>query len=100
MRAVVLYHPRSEHEGKVQEYAHDFRRFKGKDLELVSLDTVEGSELAKLYDVIRYPAILVIGPDGALQKAWEAPLMPLMDEVSSYVSDYDRDVATAQLLAN
>ncbi|MBI2285551.1 hypothetical protein HYU82_01865 [Candidatus Saccharibacteria bacterium] len=99
MRAVILYHPRSEHEGTVQEYVHDFKRFKGKDLEMVSLETREGADLARLYDVVRYPAIIVIGPDGVLQKIWEAPIMPLMDEVSSYVSDYDRDIARAALLS-
>jgi hypothetical protein len=99
MRAVVLYHPNSEHEGIVQDYARDFKRFKGKELELVSLETVEGAEIAKLYDIMHYPAILVIGPDGVLQKAWEAPLMPLMDEVSSYVYDYDRALAKASLLS-
>lgn len=100
MRAVVLYHPNSEHEGVVQDYAHDFKRFKGKELELISLETREGADLAKLYDVMRYPAILVIGPDGVLQKSWEAPVMPLMDEVDSYIYEYDRDVARAALLSH
>ncbi|OGL38457.1 hypothetical protein A3B63_00480 [Candidatus Saccharibacteria bacterium RIFCSPLOWO2_01_FULL_49_22] len=98
MRALVLYHPNSEHSGQVEDYARDFKRFKGKDLELVSLETREGAHLAELYDVVRYPAVLVIGPDGVMQKIWEAPLMPLMDEVNSYVYDYNRDLARAQLL--
>ncbi|MEX0881475.1 MAG: hypothetical protein WEC17_01240 [Candidatus Saccharimonadales bacterium] len=99
MRAVILYHPRSEHAGIVEDYVHDFRRFKGKDLEKVSLDSVEGAELAKLYDAVRYPAILIIGPDGVLQKMWQAPMMPLMDEVDAYLPNFERDLARAQLLA-
>ena len=100
MRAVVLYHPKSEHEGIVQDYVHEFKRFKGKELELLSLETREGAELAKLYDVVRYPAILIIGPDGALQKVWEAPMLPLMNEVDGYVYDYDKAFATAEILSS
>lgn len=99
MRAVVLYHPISDHAGQVEGYVHDFKRFKGKEIEKLSLETMEGSELARLYDVVRYPAILVIGPDGRLQKMWQAPEMPLMDELDSYLASYARDLATAQLIS-
>lgn len=95
----MLYHPHSEHGGIVEDYVHDFQRFKGKELEKVSLETVEGSETARLYDVVRYPAILIIGPDGVLQKMWQAPIMPLMNEVDSYLPNYQRDLAKAQLLS-
>lgn len=94
-----MYHPHSEHGGIVEDYVHDFQRFKGKELEKVSLETVEGSETARLYDVVRYPAILIIGPDGVLQKMWQAPIMPLMNEVDSYLPNYQRDLAKAQLLS-
>jgi len=94
-----LYHPRSDHASIVEDYVHDFRRFKGKDLEQVSLDSIEGAELAKLYDAVRYPAILIIGPDGILQKMWQAPMMPLMDEVDAYLPNFERDLARAQLLS-
>jgi len=85
MRAVVLYHPKSDHGGKVEDFVHDFKRFKYKKLEKVSLETVEGAELAKLYDVVRYPAILVIGPEGKLQQIWQGEMLPLMNEVDAYV---------------
>ena len=99
MRAVVLYHPHSDHSGIVEDFVHDFARFKGKQLEKVSLETVEGAELAKLYDVVRYPAVLVIGPDGILQKMWQGPMMPLMNEVDAVLPNYERDLAVAQLLS-
>ena len=95
----MLYHPRSEHAGIVEDYVHDFERFKGKQLEKLSLETVEGAELAKLYDAVRYPAILIIGPDGILQKMWQAPTMPLMDEVDAYLPSFARDLTRARLLS-
>lgn len=99
MRAAILYHPHSEHGGMVEDYVHDFERFKGKRLEKISLETIEGAEMARLYDAVRYPAILVIGPDGALQKMWQAPMMPMMDEVDAYLPNFDQDLARAQLLS-
>lgn len=86
MRAVVLYHFKSDHAGKVEDFIRDFKRFKNKDLERLSLETVEGSELAKLYDIVRYPAIMIIGPQGKLERFWQGENLPLMDEVSAYLS--------------
>jgi hypothetical protein len=87
MRTVILYHPNSEYAGLAEDFKRDYqKRFQAKKIELVSLETVEGSEMAKLYDVVRYPAILVIGPDGALQKLWQDQPWPLFDEVASYAT--------------
>lgn len=82
----MLYHPQSDHLGRVESFVHDFKRFKNKKVEKVSLETVEGAEIAKLYDVVRYPAVLIIGPEGKLQKVWQEETMPLMDEVDAYMN--------------
>lgn len=85
MRVVVLYHPRSEHAGKVEDYARDYKlRAKTKELELVSLETVQGADLAKLYGIISYPAVLAISADGQLQKLWQGSNLPLMNELDYY----------------
>lgn len=89
MRALILYHPKSDHSGIVEDYIRDFKNFKNKQLEGVSLETVEGADLAKLYDVTRYPAVLVIGPDGQLQQLWQEDHMPLMNEVDAYMRSYE-----------
>ena len=87
MRAVILYHPKSEQAAPAENFKREFEsRHHGKKIELVSLETVEGSEMAKLYDIVRYPAILVIALDGSLQKLWQDQPWPLMDEVYSYSS--------------
>lgn len=88
MRICILYHPRTEQQGPAEDYKRDFEaRFSGQKIELVSLDTVEGAELAKLYDVVRYPAILVITDDGQLQKLWQDRPWPLFDEVFAYAQN-------------
>ena len=88
MRVVVLYHPNNdEFAGMVSDYASEFERYKGKKLELLSLETVEGAKLSELYAVSRYPAILVMSDSGTLIRMWEGAPLPLMDELSYYVGD-------------
>jgi hypothetical protein len=85
MRTVILYHPDAEFAGLVQDFKRDFeQRHQDRKIDLVSLDTTEGSEMARLYDVVRYPAILVIAADGQLQKLWQDRPFPLMDQVAAY----------------
>lgn len=87
MRTVILYHPNQEFAGMCEDFKRDFEnRHPDRQIELVSLDTVAGAELAKLYDIVRYPAIAVIGPDGSLQKVWQDQPWPLIDEVFSYTA--------------
>jgi hypothetical protein len=81
MKATILYHPYSESARVVEEYAHDFERIHGTAIELVSLETKEGAELAKLYDIIQYPAVLARRDDGELLQHWQGEQLPLMDEV-------------------
>ena len=85
MRTVILYHPNAEFAGTVEDFKHEFeQRHADRKINLISLDTLEGAEMAQLYDVVRYPAILVIANDGQLQKFWQDQPFPLMDEVASY----------------
>ena len=85
MRTVILYHPNAEFAGLAQDYKRDFElRHPDREIELISLETVVGADMAKLYDVVRYPAILVIASDGQLQKFWQDQPFPLMDEVAAY----------------
>jgi hypothetical protein len=49
------------------------------------LDTVEGDDMAKLYDIVQYPAFLAIKDDGQLEQLWQGDSMPLMDELVYYI---------------
>ncbi|OGL25234.1 hypothetical protein A3A68_00715 [Candidatus Saccharibacteria bacterium RIFCSPLOWO2_01_FULL_48_13] len=91
MKLVVLYHPKSEHGGIVEDYVRDFgRRRPNSKLKLVSLETREGAQMAELYDVVRYPAVLAIAKDGSLQKLWQsdtpASELPLMRDLDYYAN--------------
>ena len=87
MRLVILYHPKSDHIGLVESYVADYKRFKGTEIEKLSLETEAGADMAQLYDIVRYPALLVIGPDSSLLQVWQGTLLPLMDQLSYYAGD-------------
>lgn len=85
MRLLILYKKNSEHESRVIEYSKEFKYRSRLDFELIDVETTDGDSLAKLYDIVRYPAILVIADDGRLIKSWINEELPLMDEVVGYL---------------
>ena len=87
MKVLVLYRPESDHGRAVEEFIHNFNTsgVSGK-LEVIGIDTREGISTATLYDVTRYPAVLVIRDDGALQHSWEGLELPLVNDVQGYVN--------------
>lgn len=80
-----MYHPASDHARAVEEYATEFARRHSQTIEQISLETKEGAEMARLYDVVQYPALLAIDASSGLSKYWQGELFPLMDEVAGYV---------------
>lgn len=85
MNVCILYRPNTEHETKVLEYQHDFQRVTGHSMELINLDTIEGSSKAKLYDVVSYPAVIATRNDGQIMQVWQEDLLPTISEVSAYI---------------
>jgi thioredoxin-like negative regulator of GroEL len=83
MRVVALYHPASDSSRRVEEFAHDYSRQTGGEVELVSLDGKDGADIAKTYDIVGYPAILVIRNDGQLMQNWQGSELPLIREVAA-----------------
>jgi hypothetical protein len=85
MRIHVLYRPRSEHGTQVEQYLREFSSRCSAKVELIDIDTREGSAEAELYDIVGYPAVLAINDDGGLLNSWQGEQLPLMDELASYV---------------
>jgi hypothetical protein len=87
MKALLLYHPQSETARILEEFAHNFRQQHGHEIELMSMETRDGAATASLYDVMRYPTLIVIKNDGQVQHMWETEqLPPLMNEVAGYLT--------------
>ncbi len=87
MKVVVLYRPHSEYDRVVEEFAGEFsKRYPDKKLELISVDTRDGSATASLYDILRYPAVLALSDDGRVIHEWHNQTLPLISEVSYYAT--------------
>lgn len=84
MKVVVLYRPNSDHARIVEDFAADLGRRYDARIDLISLDTRDGSSTASLYDIMQYPAVLALTNDGQLIKDWQGTNLPLMNEVSYY----------------
>ena len=90
MKVVILYRPNSEHGREVDSFIHDYQTTHqtGK-LEVLDVDSRDGSATASRYDVMQYPAILALRNDGSILKSWEGEMLPLMDEVAYYTYNSD-----------
>lgn len=85
MKVLILYRPNSEHGRLIEEFIREYQgRHQPGHLEIVNIDSRDGIATASLYDVMQYPAILVLQTDGYAQKVWQGDSLPLMDEVASY----------------
>lgn len=88
MKLVIFYNPNSEHARDVETFVHDFRRQHAPDykIELMDVNTRDGAASASVYDIVRYPGMIVSAEDGRVIWSWQGPGMPLMDEVASYLA--------------
>jgi len=86
MRLLVLYKQNSEQARPVEEFMHEFTRRSGKEIEVIDPDTREGTNIAEIHDVVRYPAILALTDSGQPLNMWQGEELPLLDEVASYVN--------------
>lgn len=87
MKTLVLYRPNSEHATLVEGYIRDFKRQTGHDLQTLDVDTPEGIEKCRLYGVVEYPTIIATDDQGTMQNSWRGTNLPLISELSYYVTD-------------
>ena len=87
MQVIFLYRPKSEYARMIEDYKNDliarYPAIKTKDIDV---DSREGMSMTNLYDVVRYPAILIITEDGQLINYWQDEVLPTQDELISYLN--------------
>lgn len=82
---VILYKPNSEHDTKVQNYVRGFQQVTGKSLSLLDADSREGVDLARLHDIVQFPAIVASEDDGSFIESWpDMDKWPTASELSYY----------------
>jgi hypothetical protein len=89
MVLVALYRKNSEQERPVIEFLEMLsRRYPGKKIVELDIDTREGATEATLYGVMQYPAMLVTANDGRVMGMWEGLPLPLIDEVAGLLLEH------------
>lgn len=69
----------------MEQFVREFKsRNSNEHVEMLDVDSRDGSATASLYDILQYPAIVVTQQDGVVQKIWTGDQFPLIDEVASY----------------
>lgn len=85
MRTAIVYQFKSEHSSDVDTFCKEAeRRHPGFVPEKLDTDSKPGANLATLYGVTTYPAIVILRNDGQLVQLWQGLPLPLIDEVMAY----------------
>lgn len=84
MKSVIIYRPESEQARSVESFVRDSARQENIEFELINVDTPRAMDMARLYDIVSYPAILVLRDDGQLVQYWSGEPLPLIQEVAAF----------------
>ncbi|MCA9348693.1 hypothetical protein KC878_00940 [Candidatus Saccharibacteria bacterium] len=83
MRVYLFYRSHTENEPVIRDFMHDLKGRGENDIQLMDLNTRDGSSLASLYDVMQTPSLLVTSDDGQVVNLSQGTL-PLANDVSYY----------------
>lgn len=74
----ILYRPNSEHARQVEEFKTELVRQQAV-IRLINIDSKEGTAVSRLYDIAKYPAVIVHHEDGQLVEHWSGKLPAIND---------------------
>lgn len=83
MRIICVYKEGYDYSRTVTDWMEDFYRRTGERIE--SLNPDEDPEFCEAYDIVEYPTMLAIGPNGEAAAIWKGEPLPLFDEVLYYL---------------
>ena len=87
MLAYIIYKKNSDHQRRVEEYVTMFQKIHPQThINLVEADSLQGISFINLYQIIKYPTVLILRENGEYVNGWlDNDELPLMDEVFSYL---------------
>lgn len=85
MRTIILSREKTDYARPVSEFVEMFnRKYPGRDIEIVDLDTKDGANKATVYGISQFPAVVVSADDGRVIQIWQGETLPLIDEVAAF----------------
>ena len=85
MKIVIVSREGRDYSRRVSDFAEEFRRRTGREMEIVDPDTRDGERLARTYSVMEYPTILVLREGGEFVQEWRGAELPRIDDVVAYL---------------
>lgn len=86
MRTIVVTKDAMDYSRSVETFMTDFTRQTGRELEVIDPDTPDGISFCRTYDIVEYPMVIALSGDGRVQNMWSGTSLPMISEVSYYVS--------------
>ena len=84
MRVVCVYKDGYDYSRTVSDWMEDLYRRTGHKIETINPD--KSPSFCEAYDVVEYPTIMALGPNGEVVSTWKGMPMPLFDEVTYYLN--------------
>lgn len=84
MRVVCVSKENRDYSRSVSEWLEDFYRRTGETVELIDPDV--DYNFCASYDIVEYPTVLALGPNGEAINVWKGLPLPLFNEISYYVN--------------
>lgn len=85
MRIVLVYQENSDHGREAIEWAEEFEKRSGREVEKLDPETREGEGFCRARDIVRYPAVVVCGEDGKVYEQWVGKPLPTIDDALAYM---------------
>lgn len=82
MRIVMVYREQSDYRMAAETFLRDYRMRTGQEIETLDPDSREGVNFCRTYDIVEYPTIIAIGPDGVMYQMWRGTNFPTVSEVA------------------
>ncbi|MGB4767879.1 MAG: hypothetical protein WBP22_01345 [Candidatus Saccharimonas sp.] len=86
MRTIVVTKDNTDYSRSVETFMTDFTRQTGRQLEVIDPETSDGISFCRAYDIVEYPTVIALSSDGRVQNMWSGASLPMISEVSYYVS--------------
>lgn len=85
MRTILIRKDDQDYTRDVITWLRDFEHQAGAGLiEEIDPETTEGENLVETYDLLEYPAIMVLAEDGSVVQMWKGMPLPSPDMVSYF----------------
>ncbi|MCY4010535.1 MAG: hypothetical protein OXF30_00485 [Candidatus Saccharibacteria bacterium] len=83
MKIYLFYRPQVGMDLAIDTFLKLLDRHKSK-LQVINVDSRQGDQLSRLYDLMDYPSVVVVRDDGVQVESWQGKL-PYLEDLNPYL---------------